>query len=189
MSKDRPRWSLRRAASESTTPEWLQAARRRIEEANRGEDATARAMRQGAAQRRAERELSAAQGHPAPVPAAPTVPPGLQIAGDYAWRIGVLILVGAGVFWGFSQVSTLVIPLMIAALLAGLLLPVKQLFRRGGLGNGLSVAATFIAFLVVIGGALALVVATMSTGLKGLWNQAVEGMNQVRSGSRTDRCM
>jgi putative heme transporter len=180
MSKDRPRWSLRRAASESTTPEWLQAARRRIEEANRGEDATARAMRQGAAQRRAERELSAAQGHPAPIPAAPTVPPGLQIAGDYAWRIGVLILVGAGVFWGFSQVSTLVIPLMIAALLAGLLLPVKQLFRRGGLGNGLSVAATFIAFLVVIGGALALVVATMSTGLKGLWNQAVEGMNQVR---------
>ncbi len=178
MSKDRPRWSLRRVASESTTPEWLQAARRRIEEANRGEDATTRAARQGAAQRRAERELAARNN--AAQPAAPSVPPGLQIAGDYAWRIAVVILVGAAVFWGFSQVSTLVIPLMIAALLAGLLLPVKQLFRRAGLGNGLSVAATFLAFLVVVVGALALVFATMSTGLKGLWSQAVEGINQVR---------
>lgn len=179
MSKDRPRWSLRRVASESTTPEWLQAARRRIEEANRGEDATVRAARQGAAQRRAEREL-AAQGAEAARPSTPPVPPGLQIAGDYAWRIGVVILVGAAVFWGFSQVSTLVIPLMIAALLAGLLLPIKQLFGRAGLSNGLSVAATFLAFLIVVGGALALVISTMSTGLKGLWSQAVEGINQVR---------
>lgn len=167
MVKERPRWSLRRGATESSTPEWLQAARRRIEEANKPEES----VRPPVASR-ANREPKATV---APAPA------GLRIASDYAWRIGVVILVCAGVLWGLSQLSTLIIPLMIAALLAGLLLPVKRALRRWGMSNGVSTATTFLLFLIVVGGVLTLVGTTMATGLRGLWKQALEGIDTVRT--------
>lgn len=83
--------------------------------------------------------------------------------------------------WGLSQLSTLIIPLMIAALLAGLLLPVKRALRRWGMSNGVSTATTFLLFLIVVGGVLTLVGTTMATGLRGLWKQALEGIDTVRT--------
>lgn len=184
MSKDRSRWTLRGSGRgrDGAVPEWLESARRRIEEANRGTDpsygadSTRLALR---AQRRSadKSEKSAAKK----VGAEPDVPPGLKIAGDYAWRIAVVILVGAGIFWGLSRVSTLVIPLMIAALLAGLLLPLKNLLhQRLKWSGGHSVAATFVLFLVAVVGALWLVGSTMAHGARDLVEQAREGLTQVR---------
>lgn len=180
MSKERPRWTLRRSARDGAAPEWLEAARRRIEEANRadpsyGTDAGRVALR--SPRRGPDKDKSTAKK----LSAEPDVPPGLKIAGDYSWRIAVVILVSAGVFWGLSQVSTLVIPLMVAALLAGLLRPFKNLLRqRLKWPNGLSVAATFVLFLVVVGGALWLVGSTMAHGARDLVEQARAGLAQIQ---------
>lgn len=177
MAKEPSRWSLRRRDRDGVVPEWLEAARRRIEDANRGTDPTYGAESARVAlrsQRKAGEKDKKAK-------AEDDVPPALRIAGDYAWRVAVVLLVAVAVFWGLSQVSTLVIPLMIAALLAGLLLPFKNLLHvKGHWPNGLAVAATFILFLVVVIGALWLVGATMAHGARGLYEQAKEGLNQVQ---------
>jgi len=185
MNKQRPRWSLSRVTAQGATPEWLAAARRRIEEANKAPDP---AFGPWAPPAPGVATFLPDAAVPSSAPASPSggepevagVPKPLRLAADYAWRIGVVILVSAAVLWGASQVSTLIIPLMIAALLAGLLLPVKRAFRRAHWPNGLAVAATFLAFLIVVGGALTLVIATMASGLRKLWSQAIEGVDQVR---------
>lgn len=179
MSKERPRWTLRRSNRDGAAPEWLEAARRRIEEANRSTEPGYGAESARTVLRTQRRGVDKAAGK-RPTPEA-DVPAGLRVAGDYAWRIAVVILVSAGVFWGLSQVSTLVIPLMVAALLAGLLLPFKYLLRqRLKFNNGLSVAATFVIFLVVVVGALWLVGSTMAHGARDLVDQARTGLQQVK---------
>lgn len=170
-------------------PEWWEAARRRIEEANRADpldaipefSATARRGAGRAAQPEEPAEQEA-EATPAPQQSQElTVPPALRLAGDYAWRIGVVCIVAAGAWWGLSHVSTLVIPVMIAALLAGLLLPVKNFLRlRWHWPNALSVLGTFLVFLAVIGGAVAIVASTMANGARELILQATAGLHEVQ---------
>lgn len=168
-------------------PEWWEAARRRIEEANRADtldqfpeiSATAR-RGAGRAAERTEAAAAGATAEPEQAAAPAAVPAPLRLAGDYAWRIGVVIIVAAGIWWGFSQVSTLIIPVMIAALLAGLLLPVKNFLRRHGWPNAMSVLGTFIVFIAVVGGALTIVAATMATGARDLVSEATQGIGEVQ---------
>lgn len=66
------------------------------------------------------------------------VPYGLTVAAAWSWRILlVLAMAGAGI-WLLSHVSILVIPLIIAALLATLLSPIHRRFVRWGVPRGLS---------------------------------------------------
>lgn len=108
------------------------------------------------------------------------IPYGVRIAAAWSWRLTIIIGCAGVLLWLLSHVSLLVIPLMIAALLAGLLMPVVRLLRRWQLPNGLATGLTMVAFLAAITGLLLLVGRTMARGMMSLWQQALTGISQVQ---------
>src|SRR3712207_1651285 len=75
------------------------------------------------------------------------IPYGVRIAASWAWRLGLILLVGGALVWLLSRVSFLIIPVMVAALLAGLLNPVVGWLKRYRVPAGLAVAATVLGFI------------------------------------------
>ncbi|CAM3165549.1 AI-2 transport protein TqsA [Arthrobacter ulcerisalmonis] len=108
------------------------------------------------------------------------IPYGIRIAASWAWRLGLILLVGGALIWLLSKISFLIIPLMVAALLAGLLNPVVTWLAQRNLPRGLAVALTVVAFLGVIVGALALVGRQLFAGLGELWSEALNGVVQIQ---------
>jgi predicted PurR-regulated permease PerM len=108
------------------------------------------------------------------------IPYGVRIAAAWAWRLGLILLVIGGLVWLLSKVSFLIIPVMVAALLAGLLSPVVRWLRSQRLPNGAAVALTVLAFIGLIAGALALVGRQLALGFQELWSEALTGVQQVQ---------
>ncbi|XTR51828.1 AI-2E family transporter [Pseudarthrobacter sp. So.54] len=105
----------------------------------------------------------------------------MRIAASWSWRLGLIILVAGALVWLLSRVSFLLIPVMVAALLAGLLAPVKRSLRRNRVPNGLAVAITILGFIGLIGGALALVGRQLASGFSELWSQALTGIQKIQT--------
>jgi predicted PurR-regulated permease PerM len=108
------------------------------------------------------------------------IPYGVRIAASWAWRIGLILVVGGALIWLLSRISFLIIPVMVAALLAGLLSPVVRWLRSKRLPNGAAVAVTVLGFIGLIVGALALVGRQLVAGFGELWSQALAGVKQVQ---------
>jgi putative heme transporter len=108
------------------------------------------------------------------------IPYGIRIAAAWAWRIGLILLVGAALVWMLRGVSFLIIPVMVAALLAGLLHPVVEWLRELRLPKGAAVAITVVGFIGLVGGSLALVGRQLFGGFNELWSEALVGIRQVQ---------
>jgi predicted PurR-regulated permease PerM len=108
------------------------------------------------------------------------IPYGIRIAASWAWRLGLILLMAGALVWLLSRVSFLIIPVMVAALLAGLLSPVVRWLRSRRLPNGAAVAITVVGFIGVIAGALALVGRQLASGFGELWSQALTGVKQIQ---------
>jgi predicted PurR-regulated permease PerM len=81
----------------------------------------------------------------------------VRIAAAWAWRLGLILLITGALVWLLAKVSFLIIPVMVAALLAGLLSPVVRSLRESRVPNGAAVAITILGFVGLIAGSLALV--------------------------------
>jgi predicted PurR-regulated permease PerM len=110
----------------------------------------------------------------------PDIPYGVRIAASWAWRLGLIMLVGGALVWLLSRISFLIIPVMVAALLAGLLNPVVAWLRSYRLPNGAAVALTVLGFIGLIAGSLALVGRQLASGFGELWSEALTGVKQVQ---------
>ncbi|MDQ4047217.1 MAG: AI-2E family transporter, partial [Actinomycetota bacterium] len=108
------------------------------------------------------------------------IPYGVRIAAAWAWRVGLILLVMGALVWLLGKISFLIIPVMVAALLAGLLSPVVGWLRSQRLPNGVAVAVTVLAFIGLITGALALVGRQLVLGFRELWNEALAGIQQIQ---------
>ena len=108
------------------------------------------------------------------------IPYGVRIAAAWSWRLGLILLVMGALVWLLGKVSFLIIPVMVAALLAGLLSPVVGWLRSQRLPNGLAVAVTVLAFIGLIAGALALVGRQLVLGFRELWSEALTGIQQIQ---------
>lgn len=109
------------------------------------------------------------------------IPYGVRIAAAWAWRVGLIMLVAGALIWLLGKVSFLVIPLMVASLLAGLLYPVTGWLRKLKMPHGVAVAITVVGFLGVIAGALALVGRQLAVGFGELWQEALAGIQQIQT--------
>ncbi|MDJ0319609.1 AI-2E family transporter [Pseudarthrobacter sp. PS3-L1] len=108
------------------------------------------------------------------------IPYGIRIAASWSWRL-ILILTMVGVLvWLLSKVTLLVIPVLVASLLAGLLAPVVRALVSLKLPRGLAVALTVVGFLGAIVAALALVGRQLVSGFGELWSEALTGVQQVQ---------
>ncbi|RDV10883.1 AI-2E family transporter [Arthrobacter sp. RT-1] len=108
------------------------------------------------------------------------IPYGIRIAASWAWRLGLILLVGGALVWLLRGISFLIIPVMVAALLAGLLNPVVGWLKRDRVPAGLAVAITVLGFLGLIAGALALVGRQLIVGFGELWSEALTGIRQIQ---------
>jgi predicted PurR-regulated permease PerM len=93
------------------------------------------------------------------------IPVGVEIAGQWAWRI--LAIVAVIVVFGIAviQVRDIVIPLLIALLLASLLVPFKNMLMRHRWPKWLAVLVSLLLTFGVIGGLITLVVFQVRGGL------------------------
>ncbi|MFC9351208.1 AI-2E family transporter [Arthrobacter sp. NPDC057013] len=108
------------------------------------------------------------------------IPYGVRIAAAWAWRLGLILLITGALVWLLAKVSFLIIPVMVAALLAGLLSPVVRWLRRSRIPNGAAVAITVLGFIGLIAGSLALVGRQLALGFQELWSEALTGVQQVQ---------
>jgi predicted PurR-regulated permease PerM len=114
------------------------------------------------------------QAEPVPVARDTSLTPGIRVAGDWSWRIlvvvGVLVVFG----WLFIQLKDIAIPFMIAILLAALLVPFSQwLQTRHRWPKWAAVAVSEVGILVIIGGLLYLIVLFVARGYPDLQAETV----------------
>jgi predicted PurR-regulated permease PerM len=114
-----------------------------------------------------------------PSPARSAVAPSLQVAADWTWR---LLVVAAGVYGLvklFVEVSELVIPLLVALLVAALLHPLVDRMARG-VPRPLATLAAIFGTLALLVGLFALVGQQTASGFSDLRTQAVAGLADVQ---------
>ena len=100
--------------------------------------------------------------------------PAIRIAGAWSWRILAVLGVLAGFVYLFIQLRDIVIPFMIAILLAALLVPFSQwLQRRHHWPKWAAVAVSEVGILAILGGLIYLVVSFIIRGYPALEKQTV----------------
>jgi putative heme transporter len=118
----------------------------------------------------------------APRPAGRTVdlPQGMLVASEWSWRL-LLVVAAIGVFaWLLLQLSVVVVPVLIAALVTALIVPVTGWFNRLGLPRGLAAGLTMLVLFVVVLGLLSLVGQQVAVGWEGLYDQLLQGFDELR---------
>ncbi|NYE96444.1 putative PurR-regulated permease PerM [Psychromicrobium silvestre] len=108
------------------------------------------------------------------------IPYALRIGAEWAWRLGAILVVAGGIIWLLRFVSFLIIPVLVAALLAGLLMPVVKWLVRHKVSRGLAVAITELGMLAVLVAALTLVGRQLVVGFHDLWSEALLGVQKVQ---------
>jgi len=110
------------------------------------------------------------------------IPRSVQAAASWSWR---LLLIGAfavAIVWVLSHVATLVIPMVMALLVALLLLPVRNfLVERWHFKRGPAVATAILGSLIVIGLIVWFAFRQIFSALPDLFGQVVLGVNQIRN--------
>ena len=108
------------------------------------------------------------------------VPRGMRIAAAWSWRMAIVLIVAAMLIWLLSKVTILLIPIMIATILASLLRPIVKSLKGIGVPQGLSVAIAEVGMIVLVVGALFLVGRQMVVGFTDLSQQAIKGLIQIQ---------
>ncbi|WP_257994417.1 AI-2E family transporter [Brevibacterium paucivorans] len=111
----------------------------------------------------------------------PYVAPSLKLAAAWSWRFLVVVAAVSIALWGLSKVSILVLPCLIALLLAALMAPVVSFLDRHKWPHALSVATTFLGFILVVLGLLAFTGQQIVVGFPALAHQVVLGVNKLNA--------
>jgi predicted PurR-regulated permease PerM len=103
-----------------------------------------------------------------------TLPVGIRIAGAWSWRVMVIAAVIALFIYLVITLREIVVPFMIAILLAALLVPLVNFLVRHRWPKGLAVAVAEVGLIAVLVGLVVLVVVQVRTGFPDLQKQSVE---------------
>jgi putative heme transporter len=107
------------------------------------------------------------------------VPPGLQIAAAWSWRLLLVVAMVLGLAWLARYLSEVVVPVAVAILLAALLSPVADRMRSWGLPRGGATAATVLGGLALIAGSLILIGTQIVGQAATLSGNVVQGFYQL----------
>ncbi|WP_223841985.1 AI-2E family transporter [Kocuria sp. cx-455] len=103
----------------------------------------------------------------------------VRIAAAWSWRV-ILVIAAIGlVGWLVSKISTVLIPVAIAGLLAGLLSPAVKWLRSKHVPSGLAAAIVEVGLIILVLGLLTLAGQQMIAGFAQLSNSAVGGFQKL----------
>lgn len=105
---------------------------------------------------------------------------GVRTTSEWAWRAIVIGAAGYGLLWILATLSEIVIPVIVAALLAALLQPVVDRLDRI-MARGAAAGITLVGTVVAISGLLSFVGSQFVDQLTGIKDQALAGYDQIRS--------
>jgi predicted PurR-regulated permease PerM len=107
------------------------------------------------------------------------VPPGLQVAAAWSWRVLLVVAVLIVLGWLTRYLSEVMIPVVVAILLAALLSPVANRLRAWGLPRGAATAVTVLGGLALIVGSLTLIGTQIANQASTLSGNVVQGFYQL----------
>jgi len=155
------------------------------------------------ARQRARARLAAARRGPAPPPftaspelgaaASPVMvveqppsvddglPRGVRTAGAWAWRIILLVTAAYLLIRVVGVLRVVVIPVVVALLLAAMLEPIAAALRKRGVNRSLAAGLVLVTGLIVVFGGLTLIVQTFLSQLDDLSAQVADGLDEVQN--------
>jgi predicted PurR-regulated permease PerM len=108
------------------------------------------------------------------------VPRGVRIAAAWSWRLIALVAGAYVVIRVLSLVHVIVIPVVVAVLLAALLEPAAGALRRKGLGASIAAGLVLIGGLVAVFGTVGLIIQTFVSEFDDLSAQVRGGLDEVQ---------
>ena len=110
-----------------------------------------------------------------------TVPPSLRIAGAYSWRILLVAGVVGVVIFLIAQLKDIVVPLMIAVLVAALLVPLVNFLVRHRWPKALAVAVAMVGTLAIVSGLIFVIVQQIRSGYPDLQERSVKAFDDFKA--------
>jgi predicted PurR-regulated permease PerM len=110
-----------------------------------------------------------------------SVPHGLRLATAYAWRFLVLAAAAGVLIWLVIQLKLLVIPLLIAILIAALTWPAFSLMLRHRWPRWIAIIVTLLGTIAIIGGLLWLAVWQITREWSSVRERTVDAVGEFRT--------
>jgi len=108
------------------------------------------------------------------------LPNGIRVAGAWCWRIILFFAVGWVLIRVFSRLDVVLIPVIVAVLLAALFQPAAAWLRRRGMGRTLASTVVEVGALIIVLGGLSLIVNTVVGQVDTLSSQVGDGVREVQ---------
>ncbi len=110
-----------------------------------------------------------------------SIPVAVRIAGAWSWRILAIVAAVAVFVAMIILLKEIVVPFMVAILLAALLVPFVHFLRRHSFPKWAAIAIAEIGLLVIVAGLVVLVVAQVRSELPALQRQSVAAFDNLRA--------
>jgi len=109
------------------------------------------------------------------------LPRGVRTAGAWAWRIILFVAAAYLLIRVVGLLRVVVIPVVVALLLAAMLEPVAAGLRKRGVHRSLAAGLVLVTGLIVVFGGLTLIVQTFLSQLDDLSAQVADGLDEVQN--------
>ncbi|HEX5201332.1 MAG TPA: AI-2E family transporter [Actinoplanes sp.] len=109
------------------------------------------------------------------------LPRGVRTAGAWAWRIILFVAAAYLLIRVVGLLRVVVIPVVVALLLAAMLEPIAAALRKRGVNRSLAAGLVLVTGLVVVFGGLTLIVQTFLSQLDDLSAQVADGLGEVQN--------
>jgi predicted PurR-regulated permease PerM len=109
------------------------------------------------------------------------VPPALRLAGAYSWRILLVVGVIAVAVFLISQLRDIVVPFMIAILVAALLVPLVNYLVRHRWPKWLAVAVAMLGTIAIVAGLIFVIVWQIRSGYPDLQARSITAYGQFKA--------
>lgn len=115
-----------------------------------------------------------------PLPQKSPVPYGVELAAQWAWRFLVIVAAGYLITRALGFLALVVIPLVVALLIAALVEPIVGVLERVGLRRHLSALLVVIGVVVAVAALLSFAGTQVANGVSDLATQTSKGLGEVR---------
>lgn len=112
---------------------------------------------------------------------APAVDPRVRVAAAYSWRLLAIAAVALAVLWLLGQLLIVVIPLVVALLIARAILRPAMWLEDRGVPTSIAAALTLLAFILIVAGLVAGVGASVASEFDELGTTVSQGIDDVET--------